>query len=84
MGSYWKDFDDMLVKYSFEAFDEHSGYSEGESFESLQDALDAFGAWQIEEGGAASAKRVCVNVYVPTERGKHDLFKSITAIEERI
>lgn len=84
MNSYWKNFEDMQAKYTFEAYDERSGYSEGESYRNLQTALDAFDAWQLEDGGAASAKRVSVDVYVPTERGEMELFKSFTALLERI
>ena len=73
---YWKDFEDMELRFAFEAFDERSGFSEGEEFEDLQGAVDAFESWAIEEGGAASEKQVTANVYVPTERGELDLFKS--------
>ena len=71
---YYKDFEDMELRFSFEAYNERSGYSEGEEFDDLQDAIDAFDAWQIEEDGCADAKHVTVNVYVPTERGELDVF----------
>ena len=73
---YWKDFEDMELRFAFEAYDERSGYSEGEEFDDLQGAVDAFDGWAIEEGGAASEKHVTANVYVPTERGELDLFKT--------
>lgn len=82
MNNYWKNFENMHLEYSFEAYDEQSGYSEGETFDNLQDALDAFTAWTLEENGAASAKRIGINVCVPTDRGEFDVFASFTALEE--
>ena len=82
MSNYWKDFECMGLAYSFEAYDERSGYSDGESFDNLADAMAAFNAWTLEDGGAASAKHVTIDVLVPTDRGELDIFKSFEAIKE--
>lgn len=82
MESYWKDFEQMTITYSFEAYCEKSGYSEGDTFEDFESALYAFNQWTLEEKGAATSKRVCVNINVPTVRGEYDLFKSETLLQE--
>lgn len=74
----------ITIRYEFEAFNERTGYSEGEEFTTLAKALDAFNKWEIREGEAASSKRIAINIYAYTIDGEIDLLAQFTALDFRL